>query len=169
MNTKYTKAGFTLIELLVVISIVGLLSSVVLASLSTTRAKGRVSAVKSAMLGLRTQIELEANPAGSYGMTTNYTVGVGDNTSCGFANFATTKVAQIKTNMVSNLGSATNYVCSVNSSSATVPATRWAVGAILPSSAGLYCVDAAGDSKTYPAITTVAGITTSQINNGDCI
>ena len=37
-------AGFTLIEVLVVISLIGLLSAIVLASLSTTRAKGRDTA-----------------------------------------------------------------------------------------------------------------------------
>jgi prepilin-type N-terminal cleavage/methylation domain-containing protein len=42
---KYKNSkGFTLVELLVVISIVGLLSSVVLASLGTARDKGRVAA-----------------------------------------------------------------------------------------------------------------------------
>lgn len=41
MKTYKNKKGFTLIELLVVISIIGLLSAIVMTSLSSARAKGR--------------------------------------------------------------------------------------------------------------------------------
>ncbi len=50
--------GFTLIELLVVISIIGLLSSVVLASLNTARGKSRDSQRKQTLLQLKNAIEL---------------------------------------------------------------------------------------------------------------
>ena len=40
IGTRFAKA-FTIIELLVVISIIGILATIVLASLSTSRAKGR--------------------------------------------------------------------------------------------------------------------------------
>mgnify|MGYP000937068357 CR=1 FL=1 len=56
---KYSsKKGFTLIELLVVISIIGILSSVVLASLSNARGKGNTAAIKSTLVNVRPQAEL---------------------------------------------------------------------------------------------------------------
>ena len=50
--------GFTLIELLVVIAIIGILSSVVLASLSSARNKGKDAAVKSQLASMKAQAEL---------------------------------------------------------------------------------------------------------------
>ena len=52
--------GFTLIELLVVIAIIGVLASVVLASLGTARTKGTDAAVKDNLNGVRSQAELIA-------------------------------------------------------------------------------------------------------------
>lgn len=71
MRYNYKK-GFTLIELLVVIAIIGILSSVVLASLSSARSKGADAKIKSELSSIRAEAELfHDDPSkgdGSYGI-----------------------------------------------------------------------------------------------------
>ncbi len=75
-SLKTTK-GFTLIELLVVIAIIGILSSVVLASLSTARAKSRdarrISDLGQVQLALELYYDTNvAYPAAAAATTANY-------------------------------------------------------------------------------------------------
>jgi prepilin-type N-terminal cleavage/methylation domain-containing protein len=57
MKKKFNR-GFTLIELLVVIAIIGILASVILASLSSARAKGTDAAMKADLSNARAQAEI---------------------------------------------------------------------------------------------------------------
>lgn len=64
--SKNFKSGFTLIELLVVVAIIGILASVVLASLNSARTKGSDAAIKSALANARAQAELYYDTTQSY-------------------------------------------------------------------------------------------------------
>jgi prepilin-type N-terminal cleavage/methylation domain-containing protein len=77
MHLRSSSRGFTLIELLVVIAIIGLLASVVLASLNTARDKARNASVKSTMNQMRIAAELY------YSSNANrYQTGTSNVTSC---------------------------------------------------------------------------------------
>lgn len=66
---KKQNRGFTLIELLVVIAIIGMLSSVVLASLSSARMKGRNAKRMADMKSLQTALELYYDDHNAYPVT----------------------------------------------------------------------------------------------------
>ena len=78
MNKKSRGSrGFTLIELLVVIAIIGLLASVILASLNSARGKGADAAIKSQLKDLQSQAEIvydDANPNSYAAVCTNANV-----------------------------------------------------------------------------------------------
>lgn len=67
MIKQILKRGFTLIELLVVIAIIGILASVVLASLNSARDKGTDAANKSNLNNIRAQAEIVYDDDGDYG------------------------------------------------------------------------------------------------------
>ena len=65
-KASHNALGFTLIELLVVISIIGVLASVVLASLSGARTKGNEAVIKQELIQFRNLYEMVYSNTGSY-------------------------------------------------------------------------------------------------------
>ncbi len=66
IRSKFRSGGFTLIELLVVIAIIGILASVVLASLDDTRDSAKESRAQSEMRNIHTAVEMLYNATGLY-------------------------------------------------------------------------------------------------------
>jgi prepilin-type N-terminal cleavage/methylation domain-containing protein len=139
---KYNK-GFTLIELLVVIAIIGILASVVLASLSNARAKGQDAAVQVDLANARAQGELYYD-SNSDAYTNICDTGAGTLAVKPIGDLVTT-AAQVTglSGMTANpAGGGTTATATCNNSD-----TAWAAEAPLRSG-GMYCVDSVGDSKT---------------------
>lgn len=136
-----TKRGFTLMELLVVIAIIGILASVVLASLNSARAKGADAAVKSNINNARAQAEL------FYDNTNNTYTGL-----CA----ATTGILNMYTAADTANGAGTSPEGTAECAS---DANEWVLGADLVSVGAdqFYCADYTGWSGT----TTAANIGTA--------
>lgn len=141
------KKGFTLIELLVVIAIIGILSSVVVAALGSSRGKGSDAGVQSNLRNIQTQAHIYAN-------LKNNAFGVANGTSvtaaqCSTANslFADSSI----TNMLASARAASkgkDVRCASNASAYIVVA---AVNGTSTAST-YWCTDSLGTSKYLFAI-----------------
>ncbi len=126
------KKGFTLIELLVVIAIIGILSSVVLASLSTARSKGNDAKVQGQLASVRNAAEIYYGTNGNYGTTTS---------ACTGGMFADT------TSGMANLVASANYPTGSTAVVCNSNGTAYAVGDTLSGTGNYWCVDSTGVSK----------------------
>lgn len=159
------KKGFTLIELLVVIAIIGILASVVLASLNSARQKGAVAAGKSNMANARAQAELFYDSNGN-----SYDGGTAATDVCNASASATGNIKGINPSVLAgaqaNTTSATVSVDAAGPATASLgicnsSATAWAAEVVLKDG-NFYCVDSVGASKS------AAGVMLGAANDYTC-
>ena len=135
--------GFTLIELLVVIAIIGILSAVVLASLSTARQKGNDASVQANLSTIQTQAEIWS---GNNGYTYNSGTAI---SSAVCSTLTTANSIMADTNIQNALKSAKNAAGS--DSDCGINGTNYSIASPMGTSGIWWCIDSNGNARKQTA------------------
>ncbi len=171
MKKMNLKKGFTLIELLVVVAIIGILASVVLASLNSARAKGSDAAIKADMSGVRASAELAYDTNGQQYNKNGTTATAG--TDCGAVFTANSMFDPTSGGGVgASIDSALAHVKTQNGNIAlfcnqNAGGTAYAIAATLRTG-GFWCIDSTGVARgtqgtSATAYTAQSGTATSAL------
>ena len=172
----YKHKGFTLIELLVVIAIIGILSTVVLVSLSNAKQKGNDAAVKANLDSAKKQMELYYATNGNYGgvffgtqyrprcpvLNNSYTAFNGTmfdpNTDTVFysALMEALKNGKPAINISYNDFTVCRVAPYVAPPANQVPTTSWVIAVTFKDGQRSWCVDSSGVAKEYPGVADLA-------------
>ena len=139
--SKKSNFGFTLIELLVVISIIGILSRVVLASITVARTKAYDAKVQGQLSHLRAAAEIYQVSNGNYGASTTAACNAVSATSTGNGMFSDPTSGLLRLSVSVNYPVGENtIVCNSNGSAYAASDNLYATGTY-------WCVDSTGVSK----------------------
>ena len=170
---KPKNKGFTLIELLVVVAIIGILASVILASLNSARNKGKGASIKSNLRNMITQMELSYLDNNNYGGLNTGGTSWRPNTNC----LSTSPIVNMISS-VTNSGTftrclSTNYTnVVVGSETWSDVLQRWGVTAFIPSTTGpieAYSASQDGVVKWDECGVSNTGVLILKDTNGNCL